>query len=157
MIITYAQTQKSENVDHNIFLAGPSPRDEKTKSWRSEAINILDLLCFEGNVFVPEMKNGWHESFGYEAQIEWEESALNESDVIVFWVPRELKKMPALTTNIEWGHWTSKDPKRLVLGYPEGTPKMNYLTYYANKLNIPLSNTLYETLKTAMKKLEKDK
>ena len=103
MNINYAQTKLNINTKGSIFLAGPSPRDKDTLSWRPIAINMLEDLGFEGNVFIPEMEYGWESSFGYTAQIEWEEKALNKADVIMFWVPRELKKMPAFTTNIEWG------------------------------------------------------
>lgn len=42
----------------SIFLAGPTPRDQQTPSWRIEALTILDGLGFNGIVFVPESSNG---------------------------------------------------------------------------------------------------
>lgn len=154
MNIIYAQSKLNINTNGSIFLAGPSPRDKDTPSWRPFAIDYLHKFGYDGNVYIPEMLNGWEESYVYTDQIEWEEKALNKSDVIVFWIPRDLKTMPAFTTNIEWGYWTSKNPKKIILGYPKDTEKMNYLKYYADKLNIPVTHTLKETMVVAMNKIQ---
>lgn len=151
--IAYAQQELPATLKRNIFLAGPTPRDKDTKSWRPDAIEYFKKVDFDGWLFIPEMEHGFETDFGYASQIEWEEDALHEANVIVFWVPRELKKMPAFTTNTEWGYWMAKDPSKMVLGYPINTPKMNYMTYYANKLNIPLFHTLDNTLSMAIKML----
>lgn len=47
------------------------------------------------------------------------------SDIIISWVPRELKTMPALTTNIEFGEdlWTGK----ILYGRPDDAEKCRYL------------------------------
>lgn len=157
MNIVYAQTKINKNINGNVFLAGPTPRDENIPSWRPKAIDIFRDLGFEGNIFVPEMEHGWDKNFEYATQIEWEEKALTKSDIIIFWIPRDLKTMPAFTTNIEWGTWTTKDPQKVVLGYPEGTKKMDYLTYYAKKLDIPVLNTLYDTIKISNDKINDQK
>lgn len=38
----------------SIFLAGPTPREEKVASWRVAAVKKLEELGFDGVVFVPE-------------------------------------------------------------------------------------------------------
>ena len=38
----------------SIFLAGPTPRDRETQSWRPEAIKILKEIGFDGIIFYPE-------------------------------------------------------------------------------------------------------
>ena len=35
--------------------------------------------------------------------------------------------MPAITTNVEFGNYTEKKPKQVVLGYPDNAEKMGYL------------------------------
>lgn len=149
----YAQEELSTLPEKNIFLAGPTPRDKNTPSWRPQAIEYLREQGFKGGIFVPEMRNGWTDNFVYCNQIEWEENALKKSDVIVFWIPRELEKMPAFTSNIEWGYWVATNPDKLILGYPKNTPKMKYIQYYADKLGIPSFSSLEETLTMANTKL----
>lgn len=135
----------------SIFLAGPTPRDAETPSWRPEALQILEELGYDGHVFVPENEDGQWRS-GYEDQIEWEELALNQADCILFWVPRELDKMPAFTTNDEWGYW--KDTGKVVFGAPEGAEKVRYQQHYAEKYKVPTATTLRDTLKNAVKMVE---
>ena len=48
MNIAYARTP----LPKSIFLAGPTPRDAETKSWRPETIKLL--TGFDGTIFVPE-------------------------------------------------------------------------------------------------------
>lgn len=152
--IAYAQETLPGFCRSSIFLAGPTPRDENTQSWRPEAVEILQKKDFKGWLYIPEMKDGWSSDFEYSNQIEWEEEGLTKAAVIVFWVPRELEKMPAFTTNVEWGYWVAKNPDKLVLGYPKDTPKMNYLDYYAKKLKIPVVHKLDDALDVALNKIE---
>jgi len=133
-------------VENSIFLAGPTPRDRETPSWRPGAINILNQLNFEGNILIPEDRVGFSDNFEYADQIEWEAAAMKSAKTIVFWVPRELKKMPAFTTNIEFGYWIATNPGKIIFGSPLNAPKMDYLRYYCKKLGIPHFYTLEETL-----------
>ncbi len=151
MILVYTHELPPETFSKSIFLAGPTPRDKDVKSWRPEALKILRELNYDGVVFVPEDRNG--EKFkDYEGQIEWEDKYLNMSDVIVFWIPRELKTMPAFTTNDEWGYW--KNSGKVVFGAPPEAKKVSYQKYYANKYFVPSSDTLKGTLENALKLLE---
>ena len=151
MQIVYANQEPPAGWESAIFLAGPTPRDAETSSWRPEALRILAHLGFRGVVFVPEAEGGvWKHN--YDDQIEWEEKCLNLADVILFWVPRELTHMPGYTTNVEWGFWMGRDPLRLVLGYPKDAPRMRYLDYYAQKLHIPIAHDLLEVCSHAKKK-----
>jgi len=117
---------------NSIFLAGPTPRDAETKSWRPEAIKILEDINFDGTIFYPEFNPEKKVIFDDEVEMyEWEHKALNECSVIVFWVPRNLEKMPALTTNIECGRFFHL-PKS-IYGRPNDSPKNNYLDWYYKK------------------------
>lgn len=138
MTIIYAQ----EHIDipdhtHSIFLAGPTPRSKNVKSWRPEMLKVLDSIGYNGIVFVPELRDQADWSYEYSAQIEWEEKYLNECTNIVFWVPRDLESLPGFTTNTEFGYWLCKEPSKLIVGAPEHAPKMDYIKYYCNKLDIP--------------------
>lgn len=140
--------EEFKHVKNSIFLAGPTPRDKVTQSWRTKAIDqLIRLNGFKGTIFIPEDRSGFTDgNFEYDDQINWEEAALKSASTIVFWVPRELEKMPAFTTNIEFGYWIAKDPGKIVFGSPVDAPKMNYLRFYCEKLGIPNFYSMEETL-----------
>jgi 8-oxo-dGTP pyrophosphatase MutT (NUDIX family) len=129
-------------------LAGPTPRNADVKSWRPEAIKFFEELGYDGVIFNPEDRElKWRENV-YKQQVEWEETALNMADCVLFWVPRDLSNMPAFTTNDEWGYW--KDSGKAVFGAPEDAKKIRYQKYYADKLAVPNSDTLKETVHKAV-------
>jgi hypothetical protein len=137
-----------EPFPKSIFLAGPTPRDAKTPSWRPEALRILeDELAFSGTVLVPETRD-WAPHNEKNGQVHWEWEALNQATVIAFWVPRNLKDMPALTTNVEFGMFANSG--KLVLGYPPEAPKMLYLNNLATRYRIPTVSTLRGLLELAV-------
>lgn len=140
-----------QRYEKSIFLAGPTPRDESVESWRPEAIRILETLGFDGTVIVPETDD-WSSHDSYDAQIDWEWEGLNTATVVVFWVPRHLKDMPAFTTNVEYG--LAAASSKAVLGAPVDTPKMGYLKRLAQRYMIRQFTTLEETLRHAVWKTE---
>lgn len=155
MHVVYTGDEAPETFTKSIFLAGPTPRNpEEVESWRPDALKILEDIGFNGVVFVPEDKDGEFKK-DYDDQIEWEERYLNMADCIVFWVPRDLNldstgfpKMAAFTTNIEFGTWASSG--KVVFGAPEDAEKVSYLKHYAEKYNVPIGDTLTETLEEAL-------
>ena len=150
MRVVYAKEDLPTEVVKSIFLAGPTPRDKGTPSWRPEALRILEGLGFDGHVFVPEPRDG--KVFGdYVDQVEWETQALHQADMIVFWVPRDLKTMPAFTTNVEWGLWA--DSGKVILGTPPDAQKVQYLQHMATKLKVANYSTLDTTLEDAVKSI----
>ncbi len=111
MEVIFARTRFPDRAEKVLFLAGPTPRDASAVSWRWEALKLLkEKLLFDGTVFVPEDQNGGM-SGGYDEQVEWERRALHRSDVVVFWVPRNMKTMPGLTTNDEVKKKKKKDER----------------------------------------------
>jgi 8-oxo-dGTP pyrophosphatase MutT (NUDIX family) len=149
MQVVYAKQNPPDSWKHAIFLAGPTPRDPKTPSWRPEALKQLEAMGYDGVVFIPEQADGqWKGS--YTDQTEWEAMGLEMSDRIVFWVPRDLVSMPAFTTNVEFGRHV--DGGKVVLGFPEGAPKTRYLDWMAGDADpdVPVVNTLKETLEAAI-------
>lgn len=139
MKVVYAQQPFPLEWSKSIFLAGPTPRDEHTISWRPEALALLESAGFDGVVFVPEGEDeNWRAN--YDDQIEWETRGLNYADVILFWVPREitvttdhtggyprLSGMPAFTTNVEFGRWITSG--KCTYGRPEWADKKGYLDW----------------------------
>ena len=156
MKIIYAQeTISFSDKSPSIFLAGPTPRSyDNVQSWRPEACEYLKE--FEGNVIVPEMRNGIdEENFDYKAQIRWEIVELHLADIILFWIPRDFNHLPGFTTNIEWGYYLAQDPSKMVVGFPIEAVKIKYIEYRSHLCNIPIFHTLKETCDHALMKLNK--
>lgn len=157
MRVFYTREELPEKQTQAIFLAGPTPREAVDSTWRTEAITFLEKIGFGGEVFVPENRDptvAWENgSFSYTEQVDWEEKALNRADVIVFWVPRHMLKMPGLTTNDEFGYWKAQDPAKLVFGAPPLAQKVAYQRHWAVNLGIPIRETLEDTLTTAIGKI----
>src|SRR5476651_11826 len=112
-----------ESTRASLFLAGPSPRGDEAQSWRPEAIAILRELGFTGTVFSPEPPHGRVDS--YIGQIDWERECRQAADILVFWVPRDLKTLPGFTTNIEFGE--DEISSKILYGRPGDSPKNKYL------------------------------
>lgn len=155
MEVVYTGEEMPEKFTKSIFLAGPTPRNkEEQESWRPDALRILEDKGFDGVVFVPEDRKGEFK-LEYDDQIAWEEKYLNVADCIVFWVPRDIEpdskgypKMAAFTTNVEFGTWQTSG--KIVFGAPPKATKNGYLKYYSEKYNVPMADTLADTLNDAM-------
>lgn len=115
---------------HSIFLAGPTPRSLDVYSWRPEAVALLGHLGYDGTVLVPEHEVP-KEKADYIDQVEWEYEGLENVTCIAFWVPRDLKTMPAFTTNVEFGSYIRS--ARSVYGRPPNAPKTRYLDWLYEK------------------------
>ena len=150
MIVNYSDQEviKSKN---SIFLASPTPRKIEIKSYRKEAIEILEKIGFNGVVYVPELGNN-QKDFDYTNQIDWETEALNNAGVIVFWIPRSFPDMPAFTTNVEFGEWYKED--KTFYGRPNNSRKNRYLDkkYLLYTKRLPYSS-LENLLKASVDKL----
>lgn len=131
------QVKFSEIKSPSIFLAGPSPRHGQEDCWRPEALKILeDFNYFETVIIpVPEDTSKWSEN--YEDQIEWEKYYLDNCDIILFWIPRDLKDFPGFTTNVEFGMYLNSG--KIVLGYPPNTPNIKYLDWHATLNRVPIA------------------
>lgn len=124
-----------------IFLAGPTPR--VGASWRYTA---LELLSQAPCVFIPEPLEGYTPD--YMTQVRWEWAALELATTIMFWVPRDLQRLPGFTTNVEFGLWAASG--KCILGAPLNAPKIKYLFAVAERFNIPTATTLQATIDLAL-------
>jgi len=149
MDIRYSCSSFPTSISRSLFLAGPTPRDPNVKSWRPEALALLEKLGYDGTVYVPEYEDGPEgKDFSADDQIKWERLAMQSADIILFWVPRELQDMPAFTTNVEFGLYCSSG--RVVYGRPDDAPKMNYLDWTAKEKKIKVHSSLEDACKEAI-------
>jgi hypothetical protein len=151
MKVIYAQNY-IELQSPSIFLAGPTPRSPNVQSWRPEAINIFEKKGFKGTLCVPEADDGiW--KCDYIGQVEWELNYLDKVDLILFWVPRNLKTMPAFTTNCEWGMFLKSN--KILYGRPPDSPKNSYLDYtYRKFVKKEPNNTIVDLINNAMEYIQ---
>src|SRR4051812_6654080 len=110
----------------SLFLAGPTPRNKNVPSWRPEALTILESLNYNGQVLIPE-RGDWKSLIEYTHQVEWEDTGLLNACRIVFWVPRNMETMPALTTNVEFGRFYQD--LRMIYGRPDDADHIRYLDW----------------------------
>ena len=114
-----------------IFLAGPCPRkrEDFPLDWRNEAFKILESLNFDGTVITPSNID-YQEYRKYHPdtlrkQTEWEYKMMHNCTALVFWIPRDLERWPAFTTNIEFGEFHDKE--NVFCGWPKEAPKNDYI------------------------------
>lgn len=128
----------NDSLRTKVFLAGPTPRDANTKSWRPEMIKTLEKYGFDGTIYVPERFNST--DYDYNTQVDWEDKALHDADIIVFWIPRKIDGMPGFTTNVEFGEWMKSG--KCIVGYPPDAEKMDYIQHKCMQYQIPISGTM---------------
>ena len=154
MTVVYYREKPPESFERAIFLAGPSPKkpEEAWRSWRPNALKELEASGFDGVVFVPEFLDPTrpgNESYKYDDMVKWEHNGIEMSDCVLFWVPRDLKTMPGLTTNIEFG-WQLQTGK-VIFGAPTKAPRMSYSRYMCKRYRVPSFRSLRATVRNAIK------
>lgn len=139
----------------SVFLAGPTSHSSAVPSWRPAAIEAL-ADQWPGTepltVLSPESRHGVRaEVYGH--QVRWELKARHQADVIMFWIPRDLRHLPGFTTNVEFGYDAGRN-RRVVLGVPADCPnpeRNQYLIYLAEIHSIPVCRTLADTAAEVIK------
>ena len=161
--IVRARQPFPQEVSKSLFLLGPVPKTAKTKhlSWKPRVYRILERLGFDGVIYEPEQEIAPDQGeVGYDEaeQIDWEVSGMRRSDVIIGWIARQFPELPAMTSNIELGEFFRSG--KLFLGYPPGTPRIDYINYRATdwlKKNygwsVPIYHDLEELLQAAVLRL----
>jgi len=151
MIVNYSDEEVLER-EKSIFLAGPTPRDSNTQSWRNDALEKLKVLDFDGVIYVPEFSTGAIRA-NFDDQALWERKALTVATVILFWVPRSLSDMPGFTTNVEFGYWLHT--KKVLYGRPDNAAKIKYIDWlYKTDYGLDPINNLDELLQKAVAMVE---
>jgi Nucleoside 2-deoxyribosyltransferase like len=129
-----------------LFLAGPSPRNSAT-SWRDDACAYLRQARFTGTVLHPQARSGTPAA-PVGVQLRWDWLAGEHADAIVFWIPRDMRELPGLTSNFEFGLWARSG--KVVLGAPPDADEMAYLRGSAELFGVPQADTLPHALDLAI-------
>lgn len=148
MKIIYAQEAIPNQLSKSIFLAGPSLRPGQDGiSWRIKAIEILEMLEYDGIVFVPEFRDGiFDDNFNWDNQVMWEDKCLKIADNILFNINRNIdNNLLGLTTNTEFGQWM--DSGKIVLVTPLDADKVEYQKDKAKQFKIPTYQDLFNGFK----------
>lgn len=148
MKIVYTLQEIPTEIEKSIFLAGPSLRPNQSGiSWRVKALQILQLLEYDGVVFVPENENNiFSDDFDFNKQVEWETKCLQIADNIIVYLNRNIETgLLGLTTNEEWGYW--KGSGKCILITEHDADKVRYQEWWANELKVPTFHDLYNGIK----------
>jgi len=153
LLFSDKEIEDIEFPNKTIFLAGPSPRDSKTKGWRQEFIEKMrELGLNDVSVFIPEPQDFFEgtkdldPNFSYSNQIEWEHKGLEMAKYRVFYLARKLPDMMGLTTNIEFGYWFHKAPNSLLVGIPKDSDKNRYIEYIMKKQGLSIYRNMQEII-----------
>lgn len=160
--IVFSDQKIPHEITKSVFLAGPSPRTQETLDWRHEALSLFEKNGFSGTVFIPVPKDRFYgkedsPDWTYDNQVEWECNARNVSDIILFWIPREIDRskkdlgMPAFTTNIEFGE--DLHSGKIVYGRPDNAEKCRYLDKRILEIKENVFNDLNSLVQYTINKL----
>jgi len=156
MKIIYAQDPIPNEINKSIFLAGPTLRPGQIGvSWRKLALEILEILEYDGIVFIPEFKDVEFddENFNWEAQVMWETRSLKMADNILFHINRNIEDgLLGLTTNDEFGYW--KDSGKCVLSLDPTADKVSYQKWWAKELKVPTYTEMFSAIRHIIKQQE---
>lgn len=147
MKIIYAQEAIPNEINKSLFLAGPSLRPGQDGiSWRKKALQILEIMAYDGVVFIPEARDGNFEDFNYQTQILWETKCLRIADNILFYINRNIDNgLLGLTTNEEFGQW--KQSGKCVLVTELTADNVRYQEWWAKELKMPAFHDMFNGIK----------
>ncbi|MGZ2360930.1 nucleoside 2-deoxyribosyltransferase domain-containing protein [Streptomyces sp. 372A] len=137
-----------------VFLAGPTPdKSVPAPPWRPDALELITAQWTGTEsltVLSPESRHG-ERAARYEDQVDWETEARAAADAVLFWIPRDMRTMPGMTSNVEFGLDVSTG--RAVLGCPPDCPnpeRNRYLIYVARRHGVPVCSKLADTAAAAL-------
>ena len=158
MKLIFVDSDTPQSIAQSVFLAGPSPRSKDAIEWRHEALSYLESINFKGHVFIPVPEKRFYghddsKDWTYDSQVEWECKFRHISDLIVFWIPRNISEgMPAFTTNIEFGE--DLNSGKIVYGRPDSAEKCRYLDKRIIDKKLPVFDNLHKMLDYAVEQMK---
>lgn len=153
---TYKPLTELNNLKDAVFLAGPCPRTNAPfEDWRPKMIKEIRNTGFTGDFIDPTNPNyDTEDPSYYNKQCTWETVGLNTASCIVYWIDRT-KEHPALTTNIEFGIWSDRCPKGIVVGIPDRSEHCGYIKWVCEKKGIPCYNSMEDVAREVAKRFSR--
>lgn len=163
MFLVFSDDPFPTRVTKSIFLAGPSPRTLDEVDSRHDALAVLRALNFDGVVFIPVPRERFlnnstdKASWSYDNQIVWECEARERTDLVAFWLSREIDRskedlgMPGFTTNFELGE--DLHSGKVVYGRPASAPKCRYMDKRVEELGLTVHESLESLFAEALERL----
>lgn len=153
MDIIYAQESIPETMTKALYLAGPIAYDPHGHNWRKEALTFLEEKQYDGIVYYPIARNE-NPPEDWTAHIQWEQQAIQRSDIIVFWIPESLSSIPQnFLIGIEFGKYLPG--RNIIVGCTQKTVANEIFKYFADQNNIFVFPTLTESLVKAIEQIGK--
>ena len=144
-------------LDNLLFLAGAI---QGAEDWQSKVINYLKN--YDISIASPRRKYIC-DNFDYNKQVEWETYYLNVSNIILFWLPKEIEHIEgrsfAQTTRFELGEWLAKSlyipNKQIIVGIDSSFKGSRYIKkrIQNNYKNVPIFTKLKDCCDFIINKL----
>lgn len=132
-----------------LFLAGAI---QGAEDWQQKAIQYLNK--YKLDIANPRRKY-IDKKFDYDTQVFWETYYLNMSDIILFWLPKEIEHIKgryfAQTSRFELGEWLGKSSymlnKNIIVGIDEDFIGKRYIINRIKRdyKNIPIFSSLKDS------------
>lgn len=146
-------SRKKEKI--YVFLGGPI---QGAPGWHEQVPDLgsdVELVCPKRSSLIANLSNS-----GYREQLDWETLGLRISDIILFWIPKEVKSIPgrdyAQTTKIELIENLVRG-KKIVLGIEQGVNTRRYLVekYKEYRGGYKVCDTFEDTIKLLKEEVAK--
>lgn len=154
----------------SVFLAGPS----SDTRWRNTAFDALRVGGFRGRIVIPEFRNGIFDKSRFddgkpstvpgmsrssERILDWETAGIENSSVLMVWMPytdfADPRHWTGLSTRSEASRaiGSHEGRKRLVLGMPDDAFRSGQERYHAHRNGLTIHKTLHATCESVLHEL----
>lgn len=152
----------------SVFLAGPSSHAK----WRGDAVKMLREGGFKGTIVIPEFRSGVFDKSRFddckpstipgmsrssELIMEWETQGIDNSTVLMVWMPYtgfdDPRQWTGLSTRGESARAIICNRSGLVLGMPSDAFRSGQDRFHAYKKGIPIHTTLESSVNAALEML----
>ena len=144
------EQERKRQKQPGIFLEGPASPDQKD-DWRPDALQWLRRKPYQGIAYVPYPRSGEWDEYDEDIFV-WRMDRIRRTDVVVaIWIPADsgLKEIAEISTY--FGIVAQWKPEHVLLGYPEMSPAVHYLTMVARAQKIPILGSIHALLGEAIK------
>jgi len=148
MDIIYAREPFPIKITKTLYLADYSTEKPRISTWYQDALDILAQKQYDGSVYVPFIPDG--SSFqDFSEQLVWHQTAMDRSDVIVFWIPGDSEQFTTYMTFTEFERRVKG--RNVIWGYPRNISRLNVMDELARQYGVPIIHTLSEAVDCALR------